>query len=295
MTALTPVQERNGLLIKREDLHVSAGGVNGAKLRACQHLIGRAAKAGATRVISAASVLSPQSAMASVVAAENGLRCTVIIGGSNPTSALTHPSIRIAADMGATFEHVPVGYNPYLQKKASEYAQEDPSAYWLQYGITTPPDATVPELAAFHDTGGQQVKNLPAQVKTLVIPFGSGNSAVGVLFGLHRYGAPPALERVVLIGIGPDRLPWLHRRLSHLGALPTPALDRLDLHGTGYAKYGDKMPETLDGIVLHPTYEGKVVRYLNQHRPDWWTRRDGTTCFWIVGGPLPKPAKRGPR
>uniref|UniRef100_UPI003F490C7D hypothetical protein n=1 Tax=Pseudonocardia sp. CA-138482 TaxID=3240023 RepID=UPI003F490C7D len=284
---LTPVEMRSGLLVKREDLHVAAHGVNGGKLRACQHLIGQAAKAGATRVISAASVLSPQNAMAAVVAAENGLPCTVILGGSKPETAPRHPAIRIAAAMGATFEHVPVGYNPYLQAQAARRAEADPSAYWLRYGITTPPASSTAELVAFHDTGAVQVRNLPGTVRTLVIPFGSGNSAASVLYGLTRYGAPRALQRVVLIGIGPDRLPWLHQRLADLD-VPTPCdLQRLDLHGTGYARYGDKMAETLDGVVLHPTYEGKVARYLNARAPDWWARRDGTTCLWIVGGPLP--------
>lgn len=56
-----------------------------------------------------------------------------------------------------------------------------------------------------------------------------------------------------------------------------------------YARYADRMPATEDGITMHPTYEGKVVRYLNEQAPEWWTRRDGTTCLWIVGGPLGRP------
>jgi hypothetical protein len=60
----------------------------------------------------------------------------------------------------------------------------------------------------------------------------------------------------------------------------------VDLHGSRYASYSDRMPGRADGIVLHPTYEGKVVRYLDEHRPSWWTRRDGSTALWIVGGPI---------
>ena len=286
MTVLTPVEMRNGRAYKREDLHVLPSGVNGAKLRACQFLIENARKRGATRVISAASVLSPQSAMATAVAAVNGMRTTVVIGGSKPETAIRHPSIRIAAAYGADIVHVPVGYNPYLQKFAGELAGKTPGAYWLQYGITTPPDATLEEIKAFHRTGGDQVVNLPDTIRTLVIPFGSGNSAAGVLYGLNYQRQPSALERIVLVGIGPDRRGWLGDRLKRLGAgYPVP-MEHLDLHGTKYAAYGDKMPETRDGIVMHPTYEGKVVRYLDEKKPDWWMRRDGTTCLWIVGGPL---------
>jgi Pyridoxal-phosphate dependent enzyme len=288
---LTPVELHDGIWLKREDRHTGPYGVNGAKLRACQHLIGRAAQRGATRVISAASVLSPQNAMAAVVAAENGLPCTVIIGGSKPETATTHPSIRIASELRADIVHVPVGYNPYLQSFAAKYVDRLPGTYWLRYGITTPPDASVSALADFHNTGATQVANLPDSIKTLVVPFGSGNSATSVLFGLATQRCPTALERVILMGIGPDRLPWLHERLATLGVRPPVPVERIDLHGTGFARYGDKMPATFGGVVMHPTYEGKVVRWLNQHEPDWWTVRDATTCLWIVGGPLPKPAK----
>lgn len=284
--SLTPVEDRNGRLYKREDLHSAAHGVNGAKLRACQHLIGRAAERGARRIVSAASVLSPQNAMAAVVAAEHGLPCTVILGATKPETSMRHKAVAIAAAAGADFEYVPVGYNPYLQKAARDRVDREPDAYHLQYGITVPPKAHLDEVRAFHSVGATQVRNLPRKVSTLVVPFGSGNTAASVLLGLslHR---PPNLRRVVLVGIGPDRRAWLTDRLAALGADMPAGLTHYDLHGTGFARYADKMPETRDGIAFHPTYEGKVVRYLDQHAPEWWTRRDGTTCLWIVGGPLP--------
>jgi 1-aminocyclopropane-1-carboxylate deaminase/D-cysteine desulfhydrase-like pyridoxal-dependent ACC family enzyme len=290
---LTPVEERGGRLFKREDLYVGAGGVNGGKLRACRHLIGRGAAAGAPEVISAASVLSPQNAMAAVVAAELGMRCTVILGGSKPDTAAKHPSVAIALAAGAQVEHVPVGYNPYLQKAAAARLEQTKGGYWLRYGITTPDGASLAELRAFHTVGADQVANLPDQVETLVVPFGSGNSAVGVLYGLAQVRRPARLQRIVLVGIGPDRRGWLHQRLTLLGVAAAAPLEHLDLHGSGYARYGDRMAATVDGIVMHPTYEGKVVRYLDQHNPPWWSRRDGSTCLWIVGGPLPATPRRG--
>lgn len=274
---------------KREDSYTGRFGVNGAKLRACQHLIGKGKVAGKTRVISAASVLSPQNAMAAVTAKSLGMRCTVILGGTSPATAFRHRAVQIARDSGAEFEFIPVGYNPALQKAAADRHREDPDSYWLRYGITTPTDASVSDLADFHLTAGKQVVNLPEEVTTLVLPFGSGNTGAGVLYGLFLT-PHPNLEKIVLMAIGPDRQQWLAERLGRLGAKVDVWLERVDLHGT-FAKYGDKMPETLDGIELHPTYEGKIARYLNMRQPEWWTRRDGTTCLWIVGGPLPKGKK----
>lgn len=287
---LTPFELRNGRWYKREDLHTGPYGVNGAKLRACDHLIGRAASLGARRVISAASVLSPQSAMASVLAARYGLGCTVVAGGTRPDTAFRHRSMQIARDTGARFEFIKVGYNPALQAHAMRLAEADGDAYWLRYGITPPPSATPGDLEAFHWTAGAQVENLPPEVRTLVIPFGSGNTGAGVLLGLSRLRRWDRLDRVVLVCIGPDRQAWLRERLSVLGVLHPLAgrarWETIDLHGTGYASYGDRMPGRADGIELHPTYEGKVVRYLDGARPDWWTRRDGSTALWIVGGPV---------
>lgn len=286
MTDLTPVQLINGRHYKREDLHRLPSGVNGAKLRACRHLISTARAQGYRRVISAASVLSPQSAMAAVLAAEYGMRCTVVVGGTREESALKHPSIATAARYGADFVYAPVGYNPALQRAARDLHEADPSSYWLRYGITAPPDSTDAELSAFHRVGAQQVDNLPPQVETLVIPFGSGNTATSVLYGLALYLPLTRPDRLVLVGIGPDKREWMAERLARLG-VTVPPYEHLDLHGSGYARYGDRMPATLDGIRMHPTYEGKVVRYLDGQAPDWWIRRDGKTCLWIVGGPLP--------
>ncbi len=199
MTELTPFELRGGRWYKREDLHAGPYGVNGAKLRACEHLIGSAARGGARRVISAASVLSPQNAMASVLAARNGMSCTVVLGGTSPRTALRHRSVQIARDAGAEFEYIKVGYNPALQSAARRLAEADPTAYWLRYGITPPPTASPAELESFHWTAGAQVENLPLGVRTLVVPFGSGNTGAGVLMGLSRFDLMGQLERVVLV------------------------------------------------------------------------------------------------
>lgn len=285
---LTPVEQHDGLWIKREDLYRGAYGVNGAKYRACQHLISRAADGGIyDRVVSAASVLSPQNAMAAVVAGEFGLECTVIVGGTTPDKAVRHKSIAIAELAGATVEAIPVGYNTALQAAGKKRAMEEPGVWQLPYGITTRKEAPAEEVRDFLRVGATQTENLPDEIETLVIPFGSGNTAAGVLYGLHD-ARPANLKRVVLVGIGPDRLDWTRDRLGGVGRTMAPKgvnVHHMSLHGW-FASYGDRMPETLDGIVLHPTYEGKVVRFLNQSDFPFWHDRDGKTALWIVGGPL---------
>jgi 1-aminocyclopropane-1-carboxylate deaminase/D-cysteine desulfhydrase-like pyridoxal-dependent ACC family enzyme len=283
---LTPVELHDGIWVKREDLYRNEMfGVNGAKYRACQHLIGRASLVAHT-VVSASSVLSPQAAMAAVVANENAMECRIIVGGTTPEKAMRHRSIAIAVTAGATVEAIAVGYNPALQSAAQKTSQA--AGHWrLPYGISTPPDATVEELRAFVSVGAPQTENLPNGVERLVLPLGSGNTACGVLYGLHD-ARPSKLKQVVTVGIGPERVDWVRDRLAALDRDMVPrGVEHLHipLH-PWWATYGDRMPETWDGIRLHGTYEGKIYRFIKTSPPLPWWRQDGTTAFWIVGGPL---------
>lgn len=285
-TELTPVELRGGIWWKREDRYrIEPSGVNGSKLRACQHLMSRAGDDIMT-VVSASSVLSPQAAMAGVVAQSLGLECEIIVGATTPEKAVRHPSIAIAVEAGATVRGVPVAYNTYLQKQALEAALQ-PGVWRLPYGITTEKDAPLEDVEAFLAVGGAQVANLPAELETLVVPCGSANTACGVLYGLHNQ-RPAGLRRVVLMEIGPSRRDWATERLESVGRGLVPSgvgVEFITLHEV-WASYGDKMPETMEDIVFHKTYEGKIIRWLNLVKPDYWTRRDGTTCFWIVGGEI---------
>lgn len=282
-TALTPVESRSGRFYKREDYH-RLFKVNGAKLRACQALIGAMAARGIENVVTAASVLSPQHAIVASVAAERGLVSHHVVGATNQKALYRHPSTRAALEAGAVFHHVGCAYNASLQPAAVKLAGELPFADVLHYGITTHNAAGRAQVRAFAEVGGHQVANLPAGVRQLVVPFGSGNSACGVLTGLDMYDRLDV--EVKLVGIGPPRAEWLFDRLAWIGVRAPLGLELYDLHSSGYARYSDKMPESRDGITFHPTYEGKVVRYLDEVAPSWWTARDATTCMWIIGAPV---------
>lgn len=291
---LTPWESPNGIWYKREDLHRNAYGVNGAKYRACRHLISTAVvEQGVDHVVSAQSVRSPQAAIAATLAEEMDLGCTIVVGASKPETAIKHRSVEIALEAGAMLDtSMRVAYNGVIQPYGARLA-EDLGAYQVPYAISPPENASEEAVEAFLGVNAPQVRNIPSRIQTLVVPFGSGNTTAGVLYGLWSLFHKEAfdimidLERIVLVGVGPDRTEWLWDRLESVGVKKNevPEIEHMPLHGW-FADYADLMPETLDGIVMHPTYEGKVVRFLNGAKPDWWTRRDGTTGFWIVGGPM---------
>lgn len=284
---ITPWEMRDGIWYKREDYHRNAYGVNGSKYRVCRHMLTQAIMDGYDHVVSAQATASPQSSICATLAEELGLKCTIVVGASKPGTAIKHPNIAIAMAAGADLDTgCRVAYNGVMQPYAQRLA-ERLGAWQLPYAISPPADSSEEELQAFLEVGGAQVRNLPDEVETLVIPFGSGNTTAGVLYGLSRFHRGN-LKSVKLVGVGPDRSDWLRQRLTAAGAQEIYNdfdIEVLPLH-PWFAVYSDLMPETQDGIVMHPTYEGKVVRFLNSAKPEWWTRRDGTTGFWIVGGPI---------
>lgn len=311
---LTPVELHQGIWFKREDYFapLGYGGINGSKLRQCIWMMYEYVQGGGkVGLVSGASVKSPQLPMGAAVAQHFGLPSVMVIGATTPESALKHENVFSAAWFGAKFALSKVAYNPNLQRMVKEL-QKQPGlrgAYELEYGITTTQSDEA--IWEFHLLGARQVRNIPTGVKTLIIPAGSCNSCVSVLYGLVRYQIP--VERVVLYGIGPTRLALIEERLAAiervtrtnircyfrrmyhhhqdlaeehnarrpLGFWPPYILEHYDLHETKYASYQDEMPASFDGIDFHPTYEGKVWRYIGERHPI--NRSAGDTCFWIVG------------
>lgn len=287
---LTPVEHRDGLWFKRDDLFLplGPGGLGGSKCRQLIWYMNRF-REGKTHVLSGASIQSPQLLMSAIVGAHYGLPSRLVVY-SKPSTLLRHPSPRISAGFGATFEYVKGPYNPIIQRRVSEL--EKPTSLVVHYGITI--DHTKPNTAhfveEFHNVGARQVENIPDEVETIIMPTGSCNSICSLLLGLSRNSKN--VKRVIAMEIGPDKRDWLKSRLRVLGVdmdnLPF-RVKYVTLHGN-YTQYSDKMPEKLDDINFHPTYEGKMIRWI---RENGGLPSDGKHLFWIVGGE-PRPEAMEP-
>lgn len=281
LQTLTPWENHQGVWFKREDYFapLSYGGPNGAKCRQLIHLM-NTQREGKSHVLSGASLKSPQLSMSTIIGAHYGLPARLVVGATKPETMLKHPNPRISAGFGAKFEYISVAYNPQLQKKVEELTK--PSSLVVRYGITldhlTQP---IEDVLAFHEVGANQVKNLPEEVEVLIVPAGSCNSLVSVLLGLSRDSKN--LKRLFTLGIGPNKMDWVAERCAKMGinldALPF-KWKHHSLHDSGFSTYQDMMPESFDGIQFHPTYEGKMIRYL---KSEGWIPQDGTVGFWIVG------------
>jgi 1-aminocyclopropane-1-carboxylate deaminase/D-cysteine desulfhydrase-like pyridoxal-dependent ACC family enzyme len=315
---LTPIEARGNLLYKREDYFapLGYGGINGAKLRQLIWLVDNYHKAGGRAgLITGASILSPQLSMAALVAKHYNLPSVMVLGGTKPETALLKENVAIAHAAGAEFQFTPVGYNPSIQNSVKNLHENIYHGYYrLNYGITTPADCQPEDIEGFHRVGAEQVRNIPDHVHTIVAPMGSANSCTSLLYGIAKY-RPKGLKRILLIGIGPTRLEWVEDRLTKIEQVTGLTITKLfkrdyvdhpqlsdqlnnntsndapytlehhDLHATKKVAYQDKRPWTQDGITFHPTYEGKVMTYLNENRHhfDWFWNANQDVLFWIIG------------
>ncbi|CAH1192861.1 Amino cyclopropane -1- carboxylate deaminase [Glutamicibacter phage Montesquieu] len=287
LNAVTPLQLRDGIYFKRDDLQKFENGVSG-KVRTSIWLSETAKELGADTLVYGGSVLAPALGRVASAAAYSGLKSQILIG-SDPEKAIErHPTVRVAAEAGAELIRTPVAYNPYLQKKAREIAElSQGSVFQVPYGVSTDPVWPTKWLQDFLDCDVEQAADvIQTGVTDLVVPFGSANAASGVFWSLDALGYGK-LKTIHLMGIGPDKTEWFWARLAEAG-LKREEVERhveinlIPLHPF-FAEYADRMPETYKGIDFHPIYEGKMIRYLNMVKPEFWTRQDGTTCFWIVG------------
>lgn len=312
---LTPVEERQGVLWKRDDYFapLGYGGINGAKVRQILWLVGRYLQAlppGASPgLMLAGSVMSPQLGRVAAVAKHFGIPAALIIGSALST-AIRNENVLCGANLGAEFHRAKVAYNPALQAKARELHKESrfSNYYLMEYGLSV--EGSEARIESFYRFCSEQSRTIPDDVETLIVPAGSCNTTIAVLYGIARF-RPKSLRRVILFGIGPTRIDWYEDRLVRLKAqsgvdigglfvreyIHHPELARkyagvggeirlqhFDLHASKFAAYADEMPATFDGIRLHPNYEGKILTYI-QRNPDLFrgvmtTQR---TMFWIVG------------
>lgn len=147
--SLTPVQEVDGLRIKRDDLYApfGPGEVNGGKLRQCVMLV-NSVKKDYKSLLTYCSIHSPQAPITAAVARANGMPCRIVYGGTTRESVAALPMPRLAMKYGASIVLAArSGRHSILHARAKELAAQE-NSFIVQYGIT----------------------------------------ATGVMIGLHRYG-----------------------------------------------------------------------------------------------------------
>ncbi len=251
---LTPIQKVGRLWVKRDDTFRVAG-VCGGKARTCLYLAGRAQERGATGLVTACNIHSPQAAIVAAIAKSMNLECKVFVNKHSNTT----PEIELARAYGADITVAESTYDSVAELRAHQFVHslrfvDSRPWYLIPFGMQC--------KEAVNQTA-KQVRYIPKGVKRIVVPVGSGMSLCGVLKGLQGYG-----RDIPVLGVSVGRYP----RSSIRKYGPKDCTHMFDIV-TSELAYGTPAPSTRIGnIEVDAVYEAKSLPYLLSG-----------DLFWLVG------------
>ena len=241
--ALTPIERRGRLWLKRDDLFHIAGAYGG-KARAC-YLLARGAELG---LVTAASRSSPQTSIVARIACHLGVKCRIHTPWGSATADIQDAESHGAERIG----HRP-GFNSVIRARAEQDARLRGWTH-IPFGM---------ESAVAVAMATRQAANLPGDCRRIVVPVGSALTLAGILWSLKTLGnAIPVVG--VVVGADPrkrlDR--WAPEDWKKRVTLAPSPLD----YGTpaSVCEY--------EGLRLDPTYEAKCLPFTRE-----------SDCLWVVG------------
>ena len=270
---LTPVEEYNGVLYKRDDLYAPYGSdfVTGGKIRQCRDLIETnldyiKSKCDST-ISTAASIHSPQAVIVSRVAPEYGLNSIIGIGNTSIEGALKHKPMSWCKDMGSELVvfSESQGFNNVLYSNLNKLSETRPM-FKVLFGY-----AAQQYRSSIIGKISEQVQNIPDNVDILFVPCGSAVTFTGVIEGKRIYN-----KNFRLVGLQPfgyDRKSDINKNLEgmvwdydynfHVGNWPYHQL------------YEKNVGFELDRIYESKAYDMMInsSKYQSSTNP----------CFWVIG------------
>jgi hypothetical protein len=270
---LTPIEEYNGVLYKRDDLFRPFPDemLNGGKVRQAINLIYKNLELIKSDYHSTVATTcqkdSPQGLIISRVAKAFELGCFVGYGNLSRKTLKENKIItQIRLNGGIAESIINQGYDNAITSRLKIFQQEGAgnNFYIIKFGIDVEQNPIVIDCIA------DQVKNLPDELENLVIPTGSGITAGAILRGIKKFKKNIGSVYVVHIS-GEDRIAKIES-----------IEDRVPyeyIKGTGY-KYSQKVKlNVADSFELDSIYEAKAYDWM-RHNLDL---RQGKTLFWCVG------------
>lgn len=270
---LTPIENYNGVLYKRDDLFQPFQDemLNGGKVRQAINLIHHNLDLIRTeyhgKVATSCQKDSPQGLIVSRVAREFNLGCFVGYGQVSLKTIQENKLMnQIRLNGGEVANIADIAYDNVVTShlKSLQTKGAGNQFFIIKFGIDVDKNPIVVDCIS------EQVKNLPDDLVNLVIPTGSGITAGSILKGLDKYNKKIRHIHVVHIS-GEDR----QEKINHIAGH-----DNFEyIKGTGY-KYGKKVKVTVsEGFILDEIYEAKAHDWM-MHNID--IKRE-KTLFWVVG------------
>lgn len=267
MIDLTPVQEFNSVLFKRDDLYAPYGEdwITGGKIRQCRHLIETnldyiKSECGGT-IATASSIASPQAPIVSRVAEEFGLAS--IIGYGNSKEPLKQGAMRSCVEHGSELVQLSEsqGFNNVLYSNLRKLNETRPFfSVLFGYAAQTHRESIIGQIA-------EQVQNVECDV--LYVPMGSGITFAGIIEGMTQYD-----KKFKVVGLQPfgyDRTKSVYSMLSNMQW-------EYDFEQVlGNYNY-HKLVKKNVGFELDMIYESKSYLMMEEIM-----NPNERNCFWVIG------------
>ena len=270
---LTPVEEHNGILYKRDDLYIPFDDIplSGNKLRQSIKLIEKLKldikQNYNNKIATTCNIKSPQGLIVARVAKEYGISCMVGYSNTKPVNDVIAENIILKniINVGAEVRIIAkMGLETNMQSKLKEICKKD-NFFIIKFGIN----------AELHkdcilETAIRQVENIP-DVDNIVITVGSGLTAAGILKGLVEH--KKKIKNIYCVQpFGYDRMktiesifPGVRSRFKNFNFV----VDKLP--------YNKEIYCNIDDFDLDNIYEAKVHRWMMKQN------LKGTTLFYIIG------------
>lgn len=254
---LAPVEEHDGLLIKRGD-KITFGDVNGFKAMGCLALIIDALTQGAREIATMGCRESPQCVITSYCCHRLGIPCHAFY----PASSVHTRQQDQCESYGATIHEVRCGFTPNQAAALRDFARQRPFCRPIGFGM---------QSGKIEQMLSSQAQNIPQSVRHITCPVGSGSNLRALLLGLERFNRQDIRVTGIVCGARPTWKGELPPNLELKEFLP---------NRKPSDRYNHRVNAELDGIRLHPLYEAKCVGFLPSEP------QNNEEMLWIVGGCL---------
>lgn len=285
------------LWIKRDDLTGYLGGGN--KLRKLEYVMADALSLGATTIVTTGSITSNLARTAALIARRLGLKCELILSGSDPRAA--HANSRVSELLDIKVHHVAASSERASQMKdvAANLEARGERVYQIPLGASNE-IGSFGMVSAFEELGIQQLE-IGEQFDAIVFATSSGGTQAGFETGKRLFNYPdlrllgvsaddPAetIKENVLLAVGP--------MLAMLGRSDVPKAGELFVDesfiGAGYAKPTRESEEAAklfaetEGVLLDPVYTSKAAAGLIAYSREGRFKPSDRVLFWHTGGVL---------
>ena len=286
LNTLTPVQEYNGILYKRDDLYVPFSDIplSGGKVRQAISLIAHNSEHIRedcdSHVVTSCGMSSPQGIIIARVARDFDFKSTIFIGNTKPESFKKLNLVMNVLAVGGKLDYSSrLAYDSVLMSAIKKRSDAGEKFFIVKFGINVDNDSF-----SILETTANQVQNVPKDVTHIIVPAGAGLMMAGILIGVKHFNL-----NVKVIGIqisGRDVRETINHSLKIAGANDVPYEYLISKDFPYHREVNISVGDGVDSFLLDPIYEAKA-HFVMSRKILPKLSSSARPLFWIVGNSRP--------